>query len=63
MASDPPPEGYHFFVLDLNPVNVKKMQLSLKEKREMGKNETGMGGGLRHRSRYARYDPVSRCGG
>jgi len=40
MASDPPPEGYHFVVLDFNPVNVKKMQLWLKEKREVGENET-----------------------
>jgi len=40
MASDPPPEGYHFVVLDFNPVNVKKMQLRLKEKRKVDENET-----------------------
>ena len=36
MASDPPHEGYHFVVLDFNPVNVKKMQLWLKAQREVG---------------------------
>ncbi|KIM37681.1 hypothetical protein M413DRAFT_448215 [Hebeloma cylindrosporum] len=34
MASDPPPgDGYHFVVLDFNPVNVRKMRLWLKEQR------------------------------
>ena len=40
MASDPPPEGYHFVVLDFNPVNVKKMRLWLKEKRKVDGNKT-----------------------
>ena len=39
MASDPPPEGYHFVVLDFNPVNVKKMRLWLKEKRKVDGSE------------------------
>jgi hypothetical protein len=37
MASDPPP---HFVVMDFNPVNVKKMRLWLKEKRQVDENQT-----------------------
>ena len=40
MASDPPPEGYHFVVMDFNPVNVKKMRLWLKGKRQVDENQT-----------------------
>jgi len=39
MASDPPDDGYHFVILDFNPVHVRKMQLLLKDQKEAGENE------------------------
>ena len=39
MASDPPDDGYHFVILDFNPVHVRKMQLWLKDQKEVDENE------------------------